>query len=210
MNQPPGYDLRRVPLSATVGLFERFHGYGGVGSVSTYCFAVIEEGQMVAAFVWSPPMIGAAASVSPSAPWAALALSRMVATPRNERRLNHISKPLRRQMRSLIDRGRWPVLVTYSDASMGHTGHVYKCSGWQEDGTRRCPVFKDPDGVKRSSWANGESRADKVTRTGSADLTRWVHLACAKGEEKSWCNNHGWERVPIPGKTWPVEDRHTG
>lgn len=34
-----------------------------------------------------------------------------------------VSKPLRRQMRVEIDRGRWPVLITYSDEGQGHTGH---------------------------------------------------------------------------------------
>jgi hypothetical protein len=45
-------------------------------------------------------------------------------------------------MNVLIDRTRWPVLVTYSDIGQGHTGHVYKCSGWEKVGEpeRRCPL----------------------------------------------------------------------
>jgi tRNA U34 5-carboxymethylaminomethyl modifying GTPase MnmE/TrmE len=66
-------------------------------------------------------------------PWYAL--------PREERRLRHISKPLKRQMRDLIDRTRWPVLVTYSDEGQGHLGHVYKCSGWQKTTRKRAQVL---------------------------------------------------------------------
>lgn len=35
---------------------------------------------------------------------------------------------------ALIDRARWPVLVTYADSWRGHTGAIYKATGWAEDG----------------------------------------------------------------------------
>jgi len=79
---------------------------------------------VVAAYAWQPPPPGASRAVCPEAPEGVLALSRMVAVPRDERRLQHVSTPLRRQMRVLIDRGRWPVLVTYSDEGQGHTGNA--------------------------------------------------------------------------------------
>jgi hypothetical protein len=85
-----------------------------------------------------------------------LALSRMVAVPAEQRRLKHISKALKRQMR-LIDRSRWPVLVTYSDESVGHTGHVYKCSGWTPTTRKRVRTYA-VDGVRTSSYQNGVSR----------------------------------------------------
>ena len=112
-------------------LCSMFHGYGGSGSVFTYAFGVYEAGHIIAAYAWQPPPLPSAMSVCKRAPQAVLALSRMVAVPRAERHLNHVSRPLRHQMKRLIDRTRWPVLITYSDKSLGHTGHVYKCSGWR-------------------------------------------------------------------------------
>ena len=34
----------------------------------------------------------------------------------------------------LIDRSRWPVLVTYADTRLGHTGAIYKATNWRCDG----------------------------------------------------------------------------
>lgn len=105
---------------------------------------------------WQPPPPGAASAVCPEAPFGALALSRMVALPRSERALRHISKPLRQQMRRLIDRTRWPVLVTYSDEGQGHTGHVYKCSGWTPTVRSHRPIRETVDGARASSYSNGK------------------------------------------------------
>lgn len=194
-------DLHLCALEEVTNLFEAFHGYKGTGNSATYCFGVFEDDRAVAAFLWQPPPVGAAKALS-SAPGGAgvLSLSRMVAVPKSDRHLRHISKPLKRQMR-LIDRGRWPVLVTYSDASLGHTGHVYLCSGWQKDGTSRRPVY-ETEGVRRSSYSNGKHTHAGKTRVGTTTLTRWVHRVTPHGSEAAWLASHGWERVPVPGRTW--------
>ena len=96
------FDLRPAAREHVLPLFEKYHGYKGIGNLAVYCFAVFEEDRPVAAFVWQPPAPGAAKSVCPEQPAAVLALSRMVAVPRAERALRHISKPLRRQMKAMI------------------------------------------------------------------------------------------------------------
>src|SRR6266513_1557813 len=121
-----GYTMRRVTLEEVRDLCVRFHGYGSAGASATYAFGVFEGDTLVAAYSWQPPQPGTARAICPEAPQGVLALSRMVAVPTETRTLNHVSKPLRRQMRREIDRTRWPVLVTYSDEGQGHTGHVYK------------------------------------------------------------------------------------
>lgn len=198
----PSYDLRPCALSEVRHLFVDHHGYGGVGRVAVACYGVVEDGRLVAAYVWQPPPPGAARAVCPDAPWGVLALSRMVAVPREKRRLNHVSKPLRRIMRREVDRGRWPVLLTYSDAGMGHTGHVYVCSGWQRDGDQARRAFVDCGGVRRSTYANGITSRAGLTRIADTVLTRWVHRACPEGEEATWMAAHGWVREPVPGKRW--------
>lgn len=195
-----GYEIVRVPQSVVIECCERWHSYGSAGTVSVYSFAVVERGEPVAVYSWMPPPPGAAKSVCPEAHWGVLALSRMAACARSERELNHVSKPLRRQMKRLIDRGRWPVLVTYSDESKGHTGHVYKCSGWQRTDRRLTTQFEF-DGVRVSRYQSGRRRDMAGATRVSAWLQRWEHWACERGRADEHMIQHGWARKPT-GKTW--------
>lgn len=195
------YMLRPVKVSDVLHLFERFHGYGGASCTSTYAFAVLESGAPVAAYLWQPPPYGAAKSVCPSAPWGVLSLSRMVAVPKEDRLLNHVSRPLRYQMKHLIDRGRWPCLVTYSDEGQGHTGHVYRCSGWKKTSRSKQAVYVDEEGVRRSCYSNGKMRGSSLIRAGSTWIQRWEHHI-TQGDVPAWMAARGWVREPIPGKVW--------
>ena len=199
----PSYDLRPCSLSIVQGMCELHHGYGGAGGTATYAFAVYENGSPVAAFAWQPPPPGAAKSVCPDAPHGVLSLSRMVAVPKSERRLNHISKPLRRQMMRMIDRGRWPILVTYSDEGQGHTGHVYKCSGWKKTTRTKQPFFVDGSGNRASAYAGGKTGSRSLSLGGYTFIQRWEHSVCDPlVKADTWIKNHGWKRVPVPGKVW--------
>lgn len=197
----PSYDLRRCSIGVVQDLCVRYHGYGGAGNLAVYAFAVYEGGRPVAAYAWQPPPPGAARSACPEQPSAVLALSRMVAVPRGQRELNHVSKPLRRQMRQLIDRHRWPVLATYHDEGQGHTGHVYQCSGWQKTRRTRTPVY-EIDGVRVSSYSAGRHRTKGKERAGHTYIQRWEHWACDRGAVAEHMAAGGWRRVPVPGKTW--------
>lgn len=71
--------------------------------------------------------------------WAGvLALSRLVIEPDVPR--NACSFLLSRSVK-LIDRSRWPFLVTYADEWRGHTGTIYLAAGWKFDG------FTKPEAV---------------------------------------------------------------
>lgn len=202
-----------VDLSVVRPLILAHHGYGTVGKVSTYAFAVLEGGwegeggtpippRIVAAYVWNPPPHGAALAVCSRAPWGVLALTRMAAVPKSERALKHVSKPLMLQTKRLIDRGRWPVLVTFSDASQGHTGYVYQCTGWTKDGERTVKVFVDEHGGRRSRYADGVTDTQRFARAGTAVITRWLNRACFPGFEDIHMANAGWRREVVPGKFW--------
>jgi hypothetical protein len=182
-------------------LCEQFHGYGSAGGVSVYCWSVVEGNSVVAAYAWQPPPPGAAASVCPEAPAGVLSLSRMVAVPKDRRALVHVSKPLRVQMRRLIDRTRWPVLVTFSDEGQGHTGHVYKCSGWEKTTRKRVPVLTLADGSRASRYSNGKTGGRDLVRAGWTWLQRWEHWVCERGQAARWMADHGWSRVPT-GRTY--------
>lgn len=195
------YDLRPVSLSVVEKLCERYHGYGGCGRIAAYAFAVFENDYPVAAYAWQPPPPAAARAIAPAEPAMVLALSRMVAVPKAERALNHVSRPLRRQMKHLIDRTRWPALVTYSDEGEGHTGHTYKCSGWQATARNKRPFYVDDTGIRRSSYRNGGSARDDLQFGGYTWLQRWEHWLWPKEQAHlQWARY--WERCVIPGKTW--------
>lgn len=194
--------LEPCSLSVVRDLCAQFHGYGSAGNVAVYSFAVILDDRPVAGFSWQPPPPGAAKSVSPEAPHGVLALSRMVAVPKTERRLRHISKPLRVQMKRLVDRTRWPVLVTFSDEGQGHTGHVYKCSGWQKTTRARVPVFTDVTGRRVSRYADGATNSRGFVRTAWTYIQRWEHWICARELVGKWLQSHGWLHEAIPGHRW--------
>lgn len=200
-NPPPSFDLRETSIAEVAHLFARFHAYRSTGNVAVYAFAVFERTAPVAAFLWQPPPPGAAKSICAELPHGVLTLSRMVAVPKEERRLKHISKPLKHQMRRLIDRTRWPVLATFSDESVGHTGHVYKCSGWQKTDRRRARTLTTPDGRRVSRYSNGEQANHVDATSGHAWIQRWEHWACDREHVADMFYTH-WDRVAIPGKTW--------
>ena len=229
MSSPgPSYEIRATTIAEVRDLFARFHPYKGAGNCAVYAFAVIEDEKPVVAYLWQPPPPGAAKSVFKELPAGVLALSRMVATPRDERRLQHISKPLRWQMKNLIDRVRWPVCITYSDESVGHqppcfgpdlskpeqtdceckgpfhTGHVYKCSGWQKTKRRKAPTYTTSDGRRISSYSDGghmKHLPEGVVK-GSAWIQRWEQWADGERESLVSAFNSAWERVPVLGKKW--------
>lgn len=200
----PSYDLRRSTIADVQQLCTKYHGYASAGGLATYAFAVYEkrsrEEKVVAVFAWQPPPYGAAKSACPEAPYGVLSLSRMTAVPRRYRSLRHISAPLRRQMRMLIDRTRWPVLITYHDEGQGHTGHVYKCSGWQPTTRSEVPFYMD-NGARVSCYSNG-LMVPRGNRKGTTFIQRWEHRVCPVGEADKWMKDAGWRRKPVPGKVW--------
>lgn len=202
MRESRSYEIREITLNEVRALCEKFHGYGTAGGASVYCFGVHEKGALVAAYSWQPPPPGAARAVCPEAPQGVLALSRMVAVPSGERALNHVSKPLRHQMRHLIDRGRWPVLITYSDEGQGHTGHVYKCAGWEKTSKTSRPFYLNSDGRRASSYSNGRHGGRGLLRGGNTTIQRWEHRVCSRGQAAVWMAGNGWLRLPVEGKTW--------
>lgn len=194
------FDIRECSLELVRSMVEKYHGYGAIGSAA-YCFAVYEGEVPVASFSWLPPPAGAAKTVCPQAPFGVLALSRMVAVPREERMLKHISKPLMVQMKTLLDRTRWPVLVTYSDEGQGHNGWVYHCSGWEKTKRTKGPWFEDKDGKRQSAYSNGKTgNREGLAKIGVRWIQRWEHRVCPRGTELKFMNEYGWQRVAIKGK----------
>lgn len=175
------------------------HPYASFGKGQWW--ACLQNGVVVCAFLWNPPPAGAAKKFSPGAPWGCLALTRMVGTPKDTRDF-HISKPLKFIMKRGVDRGRWPVLLTYSDAGEGHCGNVYRCSGWQKEGVSMSKKYHSSSGARRSAYNNGRMDTTGLVRGQDSEITAWVSRACPAGAELEWLDSHGWKRVRVPGKVW--------
>lgn len=193
--------LRKCSIAEVSPLFARYHGYGGVGGSATYCYGLFESKKLVAAFIWQPPAFGAAKSVCPDAPWAVLSLSRMVAVPRDERTCQKLSLVLRDQF-NLIDRTRWPALITYSDEGEGHNGWVYRCARMKRTSRKRVKFYTDASGVRRSSLRNGKSNTSDLDFGGHTHINRWEHWVCRRDQVLQHVHGSGWMRVPVPGKKW--------
>ena len=196
------FNIQRIGIEDALPLLERFHKYKGAGGTATYALGVIESNVVVAAFLWQPPAFGAAKSACPEAPHGVLALSRMVALPKSERRLKHISKPLKRIMRDHIDRVRWPVLITYSDEGAGHTGYVYQCSGWEATRRSVAKCYEDANGQRSSVYSSAGRTAGKggLKFVGNTHIQRWEHWSCERGEAARRIESGGWKRELTGGK----------
>lgn len=111
-------------------------------------------------------------------------------------------------MKHLIDRTRWPVLVTYSDEGQGHDGYVYKCSGWTATVKSEQPFSENEAGERVSEYSNGKKSPGR--RVGETVIQRWEHRICPVGAAAQYMADGGWIRVAIEGKTWANgSQRHT-
>lgn len=127
---------------------------------------------------WMPPTQAVARCLLPGFPGGVLALSRLAVM--EEVGGNGATLLLAGSMRR-IDRERWPVLVTYADSWRGHTGGIYKATGWSFDGeTAPKPVWT-LNGRMISSKAGPKTRTVAEMRQLGAELVgnfsklRFVH-----------------------------------
>lgn len=104
---------------------------------------------------WIPPTRSAAEALAGDGWRGVLSLSRLVIEP--DIPANACSFLLAHSTK-LINRDRWPVLVTYADSWRNHTGAIYRAAGWTYDGeTARAPVYT-LRGVMIARKAGGKTR----------------------------------------------------
>jgi hypothetical protein len=133
------------------------------------------------AALWMPPLPPAGrAVVREGEDWrGVLVLSRLVVHP--DVPTNGASFLLGRSMQ-LIDRDRWPVLLTYADTRLGHTGAIYKATNWELEGeVAGGDVWIGPNGEQRGRrrgpkvLSADEMRAEGFERAPAAPKLRFVH-----------------------------------
>ncbi len=126
-------------------MVDRYHYAAGGSNTAVYLHGLFPRGAWgnaacAGAAWWIPPTKGAALKTCPANWEGVLALSRLVVVPGVP--TNACSYLMRHSMR-MIDRRRWPLLLTYADEWRGHEGKIYLAAGWEFNGwtkPERCYV----------------------------------------------------------------------
>ncbi len=159
------------------GLFPRKQG----GLFDSVCFGVAW---------WIPPTKSAALATFPENWQGVLSLSRFVLIPGLP--TNTASYLLGRSMR-LIDRERWPCLVTYADDAEGHVGTIYRATNWTYIGdTKPEPSYKlNGRMVARKAGPHTRTRAEMLALGCEFAGNRKKHkfVSISNNNHNGQCNN---------------------
>lgn len=177
------WEVAPIPTHAQAReMIERLHYSQSCANTSTYRHGLYRAGDvwnLHGVAMWQPPIIGAARAVAGEEWRGVLSLSRLVLDP--EVPTNGASFLLGRSMR-LLDRERWPWLVTYADTNLGHTGAIYAATNWQRVGEVPAgDVWVGPDGAHRSrrrgnrTWTRAEMVEAGFTRMPTQPKVKFIH-----------------------------------
>lgn len=134
-------------------------------AVATHCLIRVSDGKLVGAAVWMPPTKVAAIRALKDSGLAGdwrqvLSLSRLVVSPGEPKNTAGLLLAGSRRLLARTDK-RWVLGLTYADAAQGHTGTIYKATGWTES-----RIARRPDSV----WVDAEGR--QVARKSTKSRTR--------------------------------------
>lgn len=184
----PDWQVFSIPNHATAVRFLRdTHYAGGASNTSTYRHGLYRAGLLVSdvagVALWIPPTRTAAESIDHDRWGGVLALSRLAVA--EDVPTNGASFLLGRSMR-LIDRRRWPILLTYADTAHGHTGAIYRATNWTCLGPVPAgDVWTTPTGQqvgrKRGghTFTHGEMRDSGHTLVPAAPKIKFVHVVAS-------------------------------
>lgn len=127
------WEVHPVGIDIARRLVEKCHYAVGASNTAVYLHGLFRKGdifdeQCVGVAWWLPPTKSAGQATYPQNCHGVLALSRLAILPTVP--LNACSFLIARS-RKLIDRLRWPCLVSYADEWRGHTGAIYKADNWE-------------------------------------------------------------------------------
>lgn len=131
------WTVANCPIEKAVQLVADHHYAKGASNTRTYLHGLYPAvwhwyDQCVGVAWWIPPTKSCAQSLAGDGWQGVLSLSRLVIEPGVPK--NAATFLMSKSMK-MIDRDRWPVLVTYADEWRGHSGAIYKACGWAYDGT---------------------------------------------------------------------------
>ena len=181
------WKVRTVGLDVATALVEACHYAGGCANTATYRHglfpsAAFFDAECLGAALWIPPTKSAALATFPANWQGVLALSRLVLVPGLP--TNSASFLLAGSMR-LIDRERWPCLVTYADQWRGHVGTIYKATNWDYVGETKPQAVYTLDGrmVARKAGPKTRTKAEMLALgcvlEGRFSKHKYTHVASA-------------------------------
>jgi hypothetical protein len=154
------FEVRTVSLATCRRLVEAHHYARGGSNTATYRHGLFRKGafweeECLGIAWWIPPTKSAGAASFPQNPQGVLALSRLVIVPGVPK--NACTFLLSRSVK-LIDRKRWPCLVTYADDWRGHSGGIYRAANWSYVGKTTPEATFTIGGVMTARKAGGHTR----------------------------------------------------
>lgn len=150
-----------VDLGHGIDLVERLHYAQGGSNTATFRHGLYRREtwpfECVGFAQWIPPTRAAAEATFPEGKWQrVLALSRFVLDPSVPK--NGASFLLSRSMRLVKRSGEWDCLVTYADEWQGHTGTIYRATGWEYVGLTKPERIYTLDGRMVARKAGPKTR----------------------------------------------------
>ena len=178
------WEVRSAPLAVAQRLVVDHHYAKGGSNTGTYVHGLFRTDDLWSECVgvawWIPPTRSAAEATFPGRWQGVLCLSRLVIAPGVPH--NACSFLLARS-RKLIDRERWPCLVTYADDWRGHTGAIYRADNWSYRGKTRPERTYQIDGrmVARKAGPHTRTHAEMLALgaelVGSFSKHKFVRIA---------------------------------
>lgn len=155
--------VETIPLVDAQKCVALWHYSKGGSNTAVYRHGLVNcgSGCLYGAAWWIPPTKSAAIATHPDNWTGVLALSRLAVAPQAPK--NSASFLLASSMR-LIDRDRWPCLVTYADEWRGHTGAIYRATNWTYVGRTKPEAVYTLDGrmVARKAGPKTRTKAEML------------------------------------------------
>lgn len=154
--------VRPVSIEAAKPVVIRCHYARGVPNTAVAVHGLFRVGRdlfdndCLGVAWWLPPTEPAGRATNPAAPQGVLSLSRLVVA---EGVPGNAASFLLARSRGLLNRERWPALVTYADEWRGHTGAIYRADNWDYAGRTA------PEAVYVRDGRMVARKAGKKTRT---------------------------------------------
>lgn len=181
------WGVKPCTLRDARALVEQYHYSRSTANTAVATHGLFRDdgrGGLWGAAVWMPPTPTAARAVAGDDWRGVLTLSRLVVHP--DVPINGASFLLGGSM-DLLDRGRWPILLTYADSRMGHTGAIYRATNWLDEGDVKAgDTWIGPNGEQRGrkrgprNYSADEMRAMGFTRAPAGTKRRFTHRTKAR------------------------------
>lgn len=186
------WEVRQITLEVATPLIEKYHYAKGGSNTATYLHGLFRTGELFdyncqGVAWWIPPTKAAAKYVYPQNWQGVLSLSRLVILPGVPK--NACSFLLSRSMK-MINREKWPALVTYADTWRGHTGGIYKATNWIYSGMTTPQEIYTLNGrvIARKAGGHTRTKAEMIQMgcefIGRYPKHRYTHLNITTSRSK--------------------------